>query len=89
MMLQMSGTMEGWVKLVYVAETPASEIEVAARCVAEMRPDLPLVLQPCTPFARVRTAPPPELGLEFQALSSRFVDDVRVIPQVHRFLELP
>jgi len=85
-MLQLSGETEAWVKLVYVAGTPDEEVEVAARTVAAVRSDVPFVLQPCTPFARVRSAPSPDHGLRLAAVAARHLSDVRVIPQVHKML---
>ena len=87
-MLELSGEAEAWVKLVYVAETPDEEIDVAARTVAEVRSDVPFVLQPCTPFARVRSAPSPDLGLRLAEVAARHLGDVRVIPQVHKMLDV-
>lgn len=87
-MLTLSTDAEAWVKLVYVADTPEEEVVVAARAVADIRPDVPFVLQPCTPCGRVRSAPPSDLGLRFAEVAARHLADVRVIPQVHKMLDV-
>jgi 7-carboxy-7-deazaguanine synthase len=83
-MLAASGGMECYVKAVFVEETPDAEVLEAARAVAEMRPDSPLVLQPATPLGPIKRAPSPERALRLQEAALRVHGDVRVIPQVHR-----
>jgi len=86
--LGLSGSAEAWVKLVYVAETPEEEVALAARAVADVRSDVPFILQPCTPFARVRTAPSSDLGLRLVSVAAQHLSDVRLIPQVHKMLDV-
>ena len=81
-------TGEAYVKLVYVADTPVEEVRVAARTIAETRPDVPLVLQPCTPFGGVRVAPGTEQGIVLAEAAAEYLPDVRVIPQVHKLLDV-
>jgi organic radical activating enzyme len=81
--LELARAHECYVKAVYVAETPLEELLEAARAVAAIRPDIPFILQPCTPCGRVRAAPPPELAVLFEEALSRVLPDVRVLPQVH------
>ena len=56
---------------------------------SEEDPAIPLILQPETP----RDGSAPELPLDFleaaHARCRRHLEDVRVIPQTHRFLSLP
>jgi organic radical activating enzyme len=82
--LRASRGLEVYVKLVYVGTTPVEEVLEAARAVAAVDPGIPFILQPCTPFARVREAPTPERGMELMEAVSPILTDVRLIPQVHK-----
>lgn len=73
------------VKLVVDAETPESEVETAASMVGETAPGTVLVLQPLTRDA-IRISS--HRLLELQAAAARLHRDTRIIPQVHRFLDL-
>jgi organic radical activating enzyme len=84
--LEISRGGEAYVKAVFVEDTPESEVLEAARAVAELRPDVPLVLQPCSPFGPVKRAPSPEKSLALHAKALDVHRDVRVIPQVHRLI---
>jgi 7-carboxy-7-deazaguanine synthase len=77
-----------FVKIVVGAETPASEVDEAARMVAAVDRAIPLTLQPVTPFGGVARAPAPAKLLELQALALRFLETVRVIPQTHKMLNV-
>ncbi len=77
---------EAYVKAVFVETTTEAEILEAARAVAELRPDIPLVLQPCSPFGPVQRAPSPKRCLLLHEAALRSHSDVRVIPQVHRLM---
>jgi 7-carboxy-7-deazaguanine synthase len=81
-----SAGLETYVKAVFVEETPESEVLEAARAVAELRPEAPLVLQPCTPFGAVKRAPSAEKCLSLHEAALAEHRDVRVIPQVHRLM---
>ncbi len=79
---------EVYVKAVVGSRTSRAEIARAARMVAGARKDVPLILQPVAPRARRRLRPPvpPEELLALQETASRFVRDVRVIPQTHKLM---
>jgi 7-carboxy-7-deazaguanine synthase len=62
------------------------EIEEAARVVAEVWPETPLVLQPVTPFGPVTAAPTAAQLLRWQQIAKRITPVVRVIPQTHKLL---
>ena len=59
-----------------------NEAEAWAR-IAEVDARLPVVLQPVTPFGRVREAPTAQRLLELVERASRTLGDVRLIPQTH------
>jgi organic radical activating enzyme len=62
------------------------EIEEAARVVADEWPDIPLILQPVTPFGPVTEGPTPAQMLRWQLVAKKIVRDVRIIPQTHKIL---
>jgi pyruvate-formate lyase-activating enzyme len=77
------GRAETCVKIVVTPASRDEEIDEAALRVAAVDPAIPLVLQPVTPFGRVRERPGPERMLELEARLGRVLRDVRVIPQTH------
>ena len=84
--LELSRGREAYVKAVFVEETPEAEVLEAARAVAELRPDVPLVLQPVSPMGPIRRAPSPSKTLALHAAAPGVHRRVRVIPQVHRLM---
>ena len=75
-----------YAKAVVAVNTPDAEIERCARLVADAWPEIPLVLQPVTPFGLVREAPRAARILEMQRRAMALLRDVRVIPQTHRLV---
>jgi len=74
------------VKLVVTPASDDEELEEAWSRIAAVDAGLPVILQPVTPFARVRQRPAAARMLELAARASRMLDDVRVIPQTHPLL---
>ena len=66
------------------AETRAPELEEIAGRIREIEREVPLILQPVTPFGKVRTSPGAEQMLPLMRACERVLADVRVIPQTHR-----
>jgi len=76
---------ERFVKVVVTASTASDEILLAARLVAEQDRMVPFIIQPASgPLS-------PEAGslILFQGIALEILSDVRVIPQVHKMLQLP
>jgi len=74
---------EVFVKVVFSDATGAGEVDAAARLVAAVDRDIPLVLQPVTPPADA-AAPAPGKALALQAVAAGRLGNVRVIPQTHK-----
>ena len=85
--LKIARTKDVYVKVVVAAETQNDEVHTAARMVADTAPDVPLILQPVTPYGGC-TAPTPARLLALQQIALAEVKDVRVIPQTHRMMDL-
>ena len=72
-----------FVKIVFSRATDAGEVDAAARLVAAVDRDIPLVLQPVTP-RDADVAPTPGKALVLQAVAAGRLGNVRVIPQTHK-----
>ncbi|MFQ6132123.1 MAG: 7-carboxy-7-deazaguanine synthase QueE [Armatimonadota bacterium] len=86
--LRIARRRQAFVKVVVTPESTAAEIERAVRTAAEVDRGVPFVLQPATPSARVKSAPSTAQLLEWFELAKRQLDDVRVMPQMHKQLGL-
>ncbi len=76
------------VKVVFTPKSQREEIETAVGIVAGIDPSIPFILQPATPGGPVERYPMPVLMFAFYDLAASRLDDVRIIPQTHRFLRL-
>jgi organic radical activating enzyme len=74
------------VKVVVTRKTMPGELELVRDMVAEVDRTIPVVLQPVTPRWKVKYSSTPEQLIEWQAMLSAKLDDVRIIPQCHRLL---
>ncbi|OGW48615.1 MAG: hypothetical protein A2078_08760 [Nitrospirae bacterium GWC2_57_9] len=72
-------------KAVVTADTTDDDVLTAARLLADCGDQAPLIIQP----ASGRFAPAPESLFRFQNMALAVIADVRVIPQVHRMLNVP
>ena len=80
---------EVYCKIVLTPNTLDEELEDACRTIASVAPETLLVLQPVTPFARIKERPSATQILAWQRQCAAFLDEVRVIPQTHRMYEAP
>lgn len=71
------------VKLVLTPATEDAELDEAWARIAGVDPRVPVVLQPVTPFGKVREAPAAGRLLGLVERASRVLEDVRLIPQTH------
>ena len=74
------------VKLVVTPASQDAELDEAFACIARTHPSACVVLQPVTPFARVKGRPSGTRLLALERRASRVLPDVRVIPQLHPLL---
>jgi 7-carboxy-7-deazaguanine synthase len=76
---------EVFVKAVVTRDTSKEDVQTAARILASAGPSIPLVLQP----AGGDFAPSPSMLMDLQDKALQIIADVRVIPQVHKLLDVP
>ncbi len=74
------------VKAIVGATTPLEEVAEAAALAARHLPSAPFVLQPVTPYGEGPDAPTIAQLYELHLAARGAHRDVRIIPQVHRFL---
>lgn len=79
---------KGFAKVVLTEKSTAAEWRQVIRLMQEVSPQIPLVLQPATPFAGVG-AIEPALCVQFLRQASALIKDVRLIPQWHPVWDLP
>jgi organic radical activating enzyme len=75
---------EVYVKVVVTRASRDEELDLVVRRIAEIDPDITLVLQPVTPFGAVKEPVPAERMLAWQRRAEEHLADVRVIPQTHK-----
>ena len=76
------------VKVIVGEQTAEQELVAACKLVAAIDDEISFIIQPVTD-RNGRVAVPAQRLLRYQAVASRHLLDVRVLPQMHRFLEVP
>ena len=80
--LRLAREKEIYIKIVMTSGVSLAELERAYALVRSEDPNIPVILQPVTPFGGV-TAPAPALLLQAQRQALKGLRHVRVIPQTH------
>ena len=86
--LKIAAQQEVFVKIVYTKDSKALEIDKAAHLIASIDSKLLLVLQSASPSKNNKHLPPFDLGLAMLAVAKRSLTNVRLIPQLHKFLKI-
>lgn len=84
--LQIAKQKELFVKLVISGETTKEEFNQAIDLIADVDCNIPLIIQPVTPINNCTSVTPEEV-LDYQEVALEKLNDVRVIPQTHKFLD--
>ena len=74
-----------YIKIVIADSTTPEEFLSAVELVAQVNPNILLIIQPVTPVGKV-SAPSAEKILSMQAAALKRLSNVRVIPQAHRLI---
>lgn len=83
--LEIARQRETFVKIVVSGETSSSELAKAIELVFDVDRTITVILQPVTPINGC-TVISPEKVLQFQDYALSKLDDVRVIPQTHKYI---
>ncbi len=78
-----------FVKIVITADTDKFELLKAGLLISKIDGQIPLVLQPVDPAGAARGTPSPAQLFDYQELLSDLLNDVRIIPQVHKLCSFP
>jgi organic radical activating enzyme len=76
-----------YIKIVIDAKVQKEEIEEAVEIIANVNPNITLILQAVTPV-RDAVSPSNERLLDLQKMCREKVSDVRIIPQLHKIMGL-
>jgi len=76
-----------WVKVVVADKTTPAEIDEVAQIVASVSPAIPMILQPVTPRGGAESASANAI-LSLHKAAKAHLSSVRVIPQIHKILNL-
>ncbi len=85
--LSLARTKDLYTKMVVSEETTEEEFRKGLTLLSRHASNRLLCIQPVTPFHGIRAISTAKL-LHFQALAASLLEDVRVIPQTHRMLQL-
>lgn len=75
-----------FVKAVLTRDTTPEELDTTLEIIQGVDSEIPLILQPVTPYGIVRHPPSPEQMLQWQARAKQVLKQVRVIPQTHKIM---
>lgn len=84
--LPVAARREVFVKLVFSRDSTLEELDTALELIAAVDREIPLILQPVTPYGIVRHVPTPEQTLTWQSRAKQSLRQVRVIPQTHKMI---
>jgi 7-carboxy-7-deazaguanine synthase len=74
-----------FVKAVVTKDTVLDDILASAHTIAEFNPNIPIIIQPASGLF----APKSSMLVDFQNAALGIIPDVRVIPQIHKMLQVP
>ena len=77
-----------FIKYVVIKDFPILDIQKMSKIISALNPNIPLILQPVTPFAGIKEkASPKDIERAFTCAKT-YLSDVRIIPQTHKLMGL-
>ena len=86
--LETARGVEVYAKLVVTPRTTEAELDGVVDTIASVDRAIPLILQPVTPFSYEPETVPPATLIRFHARAARRLNEVRVIPQTHKMIQM-
>lgn len=87
--LEIGRTRELFVKIVVTKETALSEMERAIEEIGRVDKNIPLILQPVTPYGEIQeTISKPDL-FRLEKRAREVLRNVRILPQLHKLVGIP
>jgi len=86
--LRIANKKKTFVKTIVTPYTLDCEIEKCAQIISKVDCNIPLVLQPATPLGRIKKFPTLEQLLKWCIIAKSVLPDVRIIPQVHKIMNI-
>jgi organic radical activating enzyme len=86
--LEMVADEDTQVKFILMHNQPITEIKQAIEIVKIVNKDIPFIIQPVTPHRTVKHRPTPEQIMAAYTVAKSKLNDVRVIPQTHKIMNL-
>ncbi len=83
-----AGSPHTFLKLIVSVDADEGEVRAALELARRDAPGCTLTLQPVTPFGPVSHGPETGAMLAWHSLASEYVRDVRVLPQVHKLMQV-
>ncbi len=77
-----------YAKFVATSKTTDDELKAVIEIISQVDSDIPLILQPVTPFGLELNPVSPARMIELHSLASKSLKEVRVIPQTHKMMKL-
>ncbi|HAR62287.1 MAG: 7-carboxy-7-deazaguanine synthase QueE [Candidatus Margulisiibacteriota bacterium] len=77
-----------FVKYVVRKETNVKKLSDITSLISEISRDIPFILQPVTPYGKIKQGPRLEDLLRFYQTAKNHLSDVRVIPQTHKLMRI-
>ena len=76
-----------FVKIVVTSKTKEEEIKKAISIIEKISSDIPLVLQPVTPYGKVSTVKENKV-LRFKKIANNRLKTVKILPQMHKIARI-
>ena len=86
--LEVARAVQVYGKLVVTPTTTDAELDSAVAALADVDRNIPLILQPVTPFGTETLPVSPSRMIALHARAARSLTEVRVIPQTHKMMHL-
>jgi 7-carboxy-7-deazaguanine synthase len=77
-----------YVKYVLLEDTKMNEIKEIGESISNINIDIPIILQPVTPCKKIKHSVSEEKIINSYNLLKKYLNDIRVLPQIHKILKI-